>query len=60
MNNIKNYLYLFIGVIGLAQVIWLSFNIELPLFMHFISLPLLILPSLTMVILGLSKSDYSC
>jgi len=56
MDDITKVFFFLIGVAGLAQVIWLNFNVELPLFMYFIGLPLLILPSFTMIVLGLSKS----
>ena len=59
MQNSTNWFYLFIGLTGLSQVAWLSFMIELPIFMYFIGLPLLIIPSLTMTILAFSAREPS-
>ena len=58
-KNTASWLYLLIGLLGLSQVVWLNFVLDLPLFMYFIGLPLLVLPSITMIVLGLERSTQS-
>lgn len=55
--NTNKMLMFAIGVLGLLAVLWFNFLVELPLMSYFVVMPLVILPSLFLLLQGLSKGE---
>ena len=59
MSNSSHYIYCVISLLGLFVAFWLGFTVELPLAMYLIGLPLIIFPSIILLLQTLSKTGPS-
>lgn len=46
--------HLLIGMVGLASAVWVNFLVTLPLFAYLVVIPLIFMPSLFLILLGLA------
>ena len=56
--TITRILMLIVGLAGVFSVFWIGFNVELTLGMSFLAIPLMLLPSLFLMLQALPKCKH--
>ena len=58
MFDSMKVLYFLLGIVGLVAALWINFTVDLPLFMYFMGMPFIVIPSLLTIAYSVNRDEH--